>query len=258
MSLFTPIIMYDLAGSPGAPIFSPAATRLRLSMLAKGVPFIVKEITYIELRREWCGKSKPLGVEEATVPFIKLPDGTFLMDSLVIAPWLDVNFPNLPSIYLPTAPLPLDTKAPAYLEALVEEELFRKSLRWPGLFNLYAPGIIKTFTKADAEYFTSDARLGEGEWSKIATADYESSVAALKAQMPALEAQLASPDGFFFSATHPNFKDFHVMGMHRMLASVDASATKRVFDGNIGAWVQRMRDRFGEGLAEVERRDPVV
>lgn len=44
--------------------------------------------------------------------------------------------------------------------------------RWPGLFNIYGPRIIKTFHEEDAAYFTCDARMGAGTWEKIAAADY--------------------------------------------------------------------------------------
>lgn len=75
--------------------------------------------------------------------------------------------------------------------------------------------------------------------------------------MPNLEAHLASPDGFFFSAMEPNFKDFHVMGMVRMIASTDPKALKTVFgEGVIGGWVERMNGRY-EGMKEVLARDPV-
>ena len=73
-----------------------------------------------------------------------------------------------------------------------------------------------------------------------------------------MEAKLASPDGFFTSAKAPGFKDFNILGMHRMLASTDAPGTKRVFSGKIGAWVERMRARFPDAFAEVEKRDPVA
>ena len=67
-----------------------------------------------------------------------------MMDSLVIAPsvplptvpgsdadlkrdsWLDETYPDLPSVYLPTALHPLDTKSPEYQAALEDETVFRK------------------------------------------------------------------------------------------------------------------------------------
>ncbi|KAL8292374.1 hypothetical protein RQP46_001840 [Phenoliferia psychrophenolica] len=210
--------MYDLTGDPGTPVFSPAATRLRLSMLAKGVPFIVKEITFMELRREWRGIDKPLGVEEATIPFIQCPDGTHLMDSLVIT----------------------------------------QSMKWPGLWEIFAPRILKHLSKEDQVWFVSDERLGEGDWAKTMSVDYDCAVAALRAQMLVLETKLAAPDGYFFSATQPNFKDFHVMSMLRGLFSTDPVAAKIVLEGNMGAWVDRMRERYKDGIAEIEARDPVA
>lgn len=62
----TPLVLYDLAGGPDAPFFSPVATRLRFCLWTKGIPFVVKEITWVQLRNEWSGMDKPLGVENAT------------------------------------------------------------------------------------------------------------------------------------------------------------------------------------------------
>ncbi|KAK4705651.1 hypothetical protein P7C70_g558, partial [Phenoliferia sp. Uapishka_3] len=211
----TPLIFYDLAGSPTAPFFSPATTRLRFALLAKGIPFVVKELTYLELRHHWCGLDKPLGVKDATAPFVQKSDGTFLMDSLLITPWLDEAYPDLPSVILPTAPLPIDTTTAEYKAALEN---------------------VKNFRKVHAE----------------------TSIQSLLAVMPALEAKLATSDGYFFSATAPNAKDFHVMGVYRMLASTDPEGATRVFSGKIRDWLERMRERFAVGYAEVERRDPVA
>ncbi|KAK4698340.1 hypothetical protein P7C70_g7940, partial [Phenoliferia sp. Uapishka_3] len=152
-------------------------------------------------------------------------------------------------------------------------------VKFPGIHDIVRPRIIKTFTKEDAQYFSSDARLGPGKWAETLAADYGSSffplhlfspsqlvislalaeqiIASLKASADLLEAKLASPNGYFFSATQPSFKDFTVMGWYRMLAATDPKGAKRVFDGRMGEWVERMRERFKVGLGEVEKRDPV-
>ena len=85
----------------------------------------------------------------------------------------------------------------------------------------------------------------------------EATITSLEGFIPTLEAKLASPDGYFSSATAPGFKDFHLMGVVRKLASTDPMALKRVFDGIMGEWLERMRERFREGYADIDRKSVV-
>ena len=66
MSAEKPLILYDLVPVKGGPYFSPVATRARLALLSKGVPFEVRDVTLGDLRRTWSGLNGPFGVEKAT------------------------------------------------------------------------------------------------------------------------------------------------------------------------------------------------
>ena len=99
MSSGPPIEFYDLVPRPNGPFFSPAATRARLALLHKRVPFKVVELTYKQLRtgpyRDTVGTGED-GV--VTVPFIKRLDGTYLRDSLAIMRWLDEEYRDRPAV----------------------------------------------------------------------------------------------------------------------------------------------------------------
>lgn len=131
-----------------------------------------------------------------------------------------------------------------------------------------------TFSKEDYDYFTSDERQGEGEWTKYLAADKGASspllsptladssrpdqaIVEARAALQPLEDLLSESSLFFQSPSAPGWADFSLMGMHRFLASVDTKITSEVWDqGKIGKWLERMHSQFAEGLADVRRRDP--
>lgn len=82
-----------------------------------------------------------------TAPIIEREDGSYLMESLDIAKWLDEAFPDRPNLFLPEASLPVDVASAEYADALKRGESFegtREALFKP-LFRLFAPHIVKTF-----------------------------------------------------------------------------------------------------------------
>lgn len=62
------------------------------------------------------------------------PQGYMLMRR---ARWLDEAYPGLPSVYLPTASLPLDVEAPEYVAAKEDADAFRKSMPFFRAFVLH-------------------------------------------------------------------------------------------------------------------------
>ncbi|KAM0749113.1 hypothetical protein T439DRAFT_61999 [Meredithblackwellia eburnea MCA 4105] len=123
------IEFYDIVAKAGtgAPFFSPSTSRVRLALLLKGIPFVTKEVTFSDLRFKWSGLDGPLGVAKATAPFLKLEDGSFIMDGPKIALWLDKTYPNTNSLFLPEAPLPVDVASKEYLQAVDDFVQLRKS-----------------------------------------------------------------------------------------------------------------------------------
>ncbi|GAA5916084.1 hypothetical protein JCM5296_004497 [Sporobolomyces johnsonii] len=261
------IKLYDLVPHPGGPSFSPACLRARLALLHKRVPFEVEPVTYHDLRFTWKDK---LGVDKATAPFIQKEDGSYLMDSVEIALWLDAAYPDRPSIFLPEAPVPVDLNSAEYKEAV---ENFDKILTSPAkdesgkpaspfyreVFNLYAPRIVKSYDKETYDYWTSDGRLGPGVWASIQQSDETATIKSVQSTLKQLsEDTLSDSVHFFSSPSKPGMKDFALMGVYGLLRSTSPKLVKATFGapeaGKTAEWLERMNRALP--TPEVWERDP--
>ncbi|KAI0028317.1 hypothetical protein K488DRAFT_89851 [Vararia minispora EC-137] len=268
------LLFYDLVPRAGGPTFSPATTPVRLALLHKGISFEVVELTYKQLRLDGWGDKAGRDNEgtatvrlkgRATVPFIQREDGSFIRDSTTIIKWLDKEYPDKPCIFLPDAPLPVDTASQGYLSAVDHAVELRRTLfsrdAYIALFMLYAPKMTAMMEKDDSDndydYFTSDERLGDGFWKTCLDADPGAHFSS-----PRIDAILSSPPGrqFLASSTTPGYDDFSVMGVVRMLAGTSAENYARTFGrGKVGEWVQKMNERFADGeggMRAVTQKDP--
>ncbi|GAA6029209.1 hypothetical protein JCM8097_003569 [Rhodosporidiobolus ruineniae] len=286
-----PLKLYDLVSDvPRSPFFSPACVRTRLSLLTKGITdFETVEVRYSELREVW----KPrFGVEKATAPFIELEDGTFLMDSVEIALWLDKTYPNRQNLFLPEAPLPVHVESAKYKAAVEDYHTHERAVsqrphaaQWvavgstpaPGsakgelslaqlVFMLFARRMVRNFDEETAEYWTSVGRMGEGAWEYLSSQSDEKDVETVELLRTKL-AQLSPtelPEGsnFISSPSKPGLKDFSVCGIYRLLHSVSASLAAETFGhpeaGAWAAWLVRMEGLYGdgeEGLRKYWERD---
>ncbi|GAA6057454.1 hypothetical protein JCM3770_000768 [Rhodotorula araucariae] len=257
-----PLKLFDLVATAGvgAPFFSPACMRVRLSLLAKGIPFEVVEVTYHDLRFVWKDK---LGVLKATAPFIQREDGSYLMDSYAIAKWLDETYPDRPNLFLPEAPLPIDIHSDEYAAAKQRHKDNEKdSAGMRPVFKLYAPRVVKTFDDETAAYWTSDERLGPGVWASIVSQTPEDEAKIMQYCQKFLHdlsnKWLTDGRQFIASPTKPGYDDFSLMGAYRLLRAVSAQLAAEVFEspssGGWGAWLERMYARYP--LEDVRARDP--
>ncbi|CEQ39786.1 SPOSA6832_01340, partial [Sporobolomyces salmonicolor] len=233
------IKLYDLVPRPGGPSFSPACLRARLALMHKRLPFGVTPVTYHDLRFHWKDK---LGVEKATAPFIQKEDGSYLMDSVKIALWLDTTYPDRPSIFLPEAPVPVDVNSAEYKEAVTDFEkmlisqvclysgqLWSHPLSCAGtlpptgpakdesgklappfyreVFKLYARRVVKSFDKETYEYWTCDDRLGPGVWASIQDNNEDATIKSVQSTLKQLsEENLSDSVHFFSSPSTPGMK----------------------------------------------------
>ncbi|GAA5919797.1 hypothetical protein JCM1841_005868 [Sporobolomyces salmonicolor] len=261
------IKLYDLVPRPGGPSFSPACLRARLALMHKRLPFGVTPVTYHDLRFHWKDK---LGVEKATAPFIQKEDGSYLMDSVKIALWLDTTYPDRPSIFLPEAPVPVDVNSAEYKEAVTD---FEKMLISPAkdesgklappfyreVFKLYARRVVKSFDKETYEYWTCDDRLGPGVWASIQDNNEDATIKSVQSTLKQLsEENLSDSVHFFSSPSTPGMKDFALMGVYGLLRSTSPKLAKETFEsleaGRTGEWLARMNRALP--TPEVWERDP--
>ncbi|GAA5848471.1 hypothetical protein JCM8547_004524 [Rhodosporidiobolus lusitaniae] len=248
------IKLFDLVSTtPQGRFFSPACVRVRLALMTKGVDFETVEITYHDLRFTWTEK---LGMEKATAPFIQREDGSYLMDSLEIALWLDKTFPDRVNLFMPEAPLPVDVESAEYKAAVEtykrqDEELFGPSARSLA-FSLYAPRIVPLFDRETQDYWTSDKRLGQGVWKRLSSLtpeDDAKNVQRIKAILAQVSAQkLPSNNLFFSSPSKPGFADFSILGSYRLIRSTSAKLAAETFGspeaGEWPNWLQRMSETY--------------
>lgn len=250
------IVFYDLVAYPGGPFISPVAMKVRLALLNKHVRFEVKELTYGALRSEWSGKGKPLKVDKATVPFIQKPDGSYLIESNKIVEWLDTEYPDRPNTYLPEASLPVDVNSLEYVTAVKEvNDLQRSFPNRAVLPFIYYTRTFKLLSKEDQEYFVSPERWGPGGWEEIVEGSKDQDAVLVKAKEWAgsLE-KLLSDKLFFASETAPGYLDFTLRGAYQA-GRVNGPAVNSLFIGKLGEWLERIDDRFADGLKDVHSRD---
>ncbi|KAK4206776.1 thioredoxin-like protein [Rhypophila decipiens] len=100
-----PIILFDIPSRKTTPwSFNPWKTRFILNY--KGIPHKTEWVEYPNIRGRLEGHVPPGADEDApyTVPTIKFPDGTYLMDSRAISVKLEELYPNplLPGINHPS------------------------------------------------------------------------------------------------------------------------------------------------------------
>ncbi|BGP14343.1 hypothetical protein JCM10213_004470 [Rhodosporidiobolus nylandii] len=262
-------IFYDLVGVHGGPFFSPNTWKVRLSLLHKGIDFEERELTYLELK-EFGPK---MGVERPMIPFLELPDGKFIWDSWKIAEWLDENYPDKPSLFLPDAPTPVKPNEAGYKLA----KTFARTInvgygdsdsQWSTFFELSAEGIAGLMPDLESGvqnpnrlYFTSDAKLGgKDAYKKLLALETEPLVKHATSCLLPLEAVLGTSP--FLTGEHPGFADYIVYGRYHMMRAACPAISSRVWKAahlpHVAAWLQRTEKRWEEQLKGAMARLPAL
>ncbi|GJN87242.1 hypothetical protein Rhopal_000187-T1 [Rhodotorula paludigena] len=246
------LIFYDLVGHHGGPFYSPNTWKTRLSLLAKGVEFDEREVTYLELRE----MAPRIGVERPAVPLLEFPDGTFLSDSWAIAEWLDKTYPDQPSLFLPDAPTPVQLDSPEMTLAKNYALLFSGGFgdsdsMWSTFYELSAQGICDSMTDPmQKEYFTSDYKQGfKDAWKWLQSRDRVLPLNPVLAKTP------------FLSGHQPGFVDFIAYGRYHMMRSACPADCKAVWFRpdeipHVGAWIERIGKRWEKELEGAMARLP--
>ncbi|GAA6009381.1 hypothetical protein JCM11491_004300 [Sporobolomyces phaffii] len=251
-----PIIFYDLVPAKDSKLFySPNTMKTRLSLLHKGVAFETKAVTYTDTRG-WL-KDKT-GFARVFCPMIELPDGTFIMNSWKIAEWLDETYPDAPSLFLPDASTPIETSSAALTLAknfawLFSEGFGSSDSEWSTFVELAAEPLRKLMDPDVAEYFSSDAKNGEGAWASLLAKDQGAMLSHAKSSLLPLDSTLARTD--FLSGSNPGYIDYVAYGRYIMMRSVVPELAKDVWENDqvprVAEWLRRLETKFAEGLREV-------
>ncbi|KAK0525231.1 hypothetical protein OC835_005681 [Tilletia horrida] len=186
------ITFYDVASSDGPErYFLPNPWVSRMCLVHKGLDFTTHSVPLEELRAAGPGTLRErlahvLGPNDRPlVPMIDVPgaDGqssTLVGDTVTIAEYLDANFPQAPSLFLPSLPpsdSAPDAESPAFRHAhtmarLLKEGIGNSDAQWAAHFELCAAGLADAFATRDREYMTSDAKLGlSNGWSLFEAMD---------------------------------------------------------------------------------------
>ena len=173
-----PIILYDVYVESGVPP-APNPWVARLCLKHKGVPFVVKKLTFQELRSRAPGSlfdrlSPILGPNDRPlIPMIEIPSdqGSVLLgDNMAIAEYLDAAFqpPQYPSLFFPDGTAEdMDPNSPAFQMAhstarILKEGIGNSDSMWSAFFELTVDSMSELYDEASKAFLRSDEKLGMG------------------------------------------------------------------------------------------------
>jgi len=231
------LILYDLPSRQGK-CWSLNPWRTRLILNFKGIPYKTEWIEYPDLRptfQKFGIPPNPTGFQY-TSPTVRLPDGTYVMDSRKIADALEARYPNPPS-------LQLDSPYQARLEALWDKIV-------TPLRTVFVPLVPKIFLNPRSqEYFVADREKTVGmsldKYGEGAEEGLNNAKPAIKELGDMLR---ENPDGPFFQGKDPIYADLMVLGWLKMLEGL--GLVGRIFESEGGEELKRL---FEAGAKWTER-----
>ncbi|GAA5994133.1 hypothetical protein JCM5350_000575 [Sporobolomyces pararoseus] len=251
-----PIIFYDLVPAPGSKLFySPNTMKTRLSLAHKGVPFETKAVTYSDTRT-WL--KEKTGFERVFCPLIELPDGKFIMDSWKIAEWLDEAYPDAPSLFQPDSETPIDAGSPSLTLAknfawMFSDGFGSSDSQWSTFVELASEPLRQLMEPEVAEYFSSDAKNGQGAWAAMLAKDQNNLLEHAKSSLFPLDSTLSRTD--YLTGNNPGYVDYIAYGRYIMMRSVVPQLAKEVWENDsvprVREWLRRLENKFAAQLREV-------
>ncbi|KAA1475687.1 hypothetical protein DENSPDRAFT_883754 [Dentipellis sp. KUC8613] len=238
-----PLILYDLAGSTPIKAWNLHTWKARLALNIKGIPYKTIWLEYPDIA-DVCKKigASPNGTRGGqplyTVPVLQDPNtGTVVVDSLNIAEYLDVKYPNTPRL------VPEGTKV---FQAMFRD-VFEEKAMWsmmevvatklvaqlPPRSETYWRAGIEGFYGKKAEEIAPEGSLRDASWKKVVDA------------LSALDVWASQNDkGVFITGDKVSYADLVVMGMLIWLKVLEGFESKewkelvKVNDGRWGRFVQ--------------------
>ncbi|GAA5905569.1 uncharacterized protein JCM6883_005371 [Sporobolomyces salmoneus] len=255
--------LYVLVGHHGGPQYSPTVFKAMLSLYHKQVQFEVKELVWTELR----AKKEAWKTDRPTLPALELANGTVIGDSDKIAEWLDEQYPDKPSLFVPD--VPSSEVSPGSLQLAKNYfKYINSTFGSPALlgtpfspfFSSIANGILGLI-KADKDrvYFTSDTKLGvQDGWSKLQKLDRDQSIRQAKTFVKPLESLLKSSK--FLNGENPGIVDYTLWGRYAFQRVADPSGAKQIWRSEatptVAKWIDSIEERYSEQLKDQKSRWP--
>ncbi|KAI8807071.1 hypothetical protein BJ742DRAFT_814322 [Cladochytrium replicatum] len=243
--------LYELVpdfSSPDRTIFmGPNGWKVHLSLLRKGIPFEIVEVTWLQLSTEITAKR---GGKKATSPAIELEDGTIICDSYRIAEYLEEQYPDRPSLFTGTsdqfatdADRENATRLGKAYSRLIDTGLGNSDPQWAVWYDIIFPHIVNRIPEGpNKDYFTSEARLGAGVFKKqMERPQKEDLVTLAKANVAPIIATLKERPGEFLQGKEPGFVDFVVFGRYAMCRNNNKELCTSIFEDEgveIREWIQ--------------------
>ncbi|SCZ98238.1 BZ3500_MvSof-1268-A1-R1_Chr3-2g06240 [Microbotryum saponariae] len=206
--------------------------------------------------------AKKHGKDRILSPTIELPSGELISDSWKIAEWLDINYPDAPSLFLPSSPNPVQLDSPemdvAKAYAFVFSSGFGSSdAQWSTFFEISAE-LLAALYPGDAEdtntergWFKSDAKLGMKDgWKFLTSTPQETLVSRAKASLLPLEALLTDRGhSYLASKDQPGFVDYVAYGRYMMMRVAVPKLCEEIWDEKkaVKEWRIRLEKKFWQG-----------
>lgn len=217
------IVLYDLAGDDQSLRFSPYCWRTRLALAHKELG--VQTIPWRFTEKEAIAPSM-----QERVPVI-VDDGDWVADSWAIAVYLEITYPERPSLFSGGAGLALSRLYSTYADTLVST-----------IFPFIALDIFVKLHEKDKQYFRTSREARVGMPLEDLVAGRHDRIASFRESLTPLRLVLKSQP--FFGGAQPLYADFALFGPFQWARCTSPFALIEKGDP-MQDWLSRMLDLFG-------------
>ncbi|KAE8244254.1 hypothetical protein A4X13_0g6727 [Tilletia indica] len=246
------LVFYDLTNKRGGHLsFSPHCVKTVVDLKLLGITKHTHErLTFVQVRNDLAKNV----CDDVTVPTLKIPDGSCVVDSFKIAEWLDENHPEGAKIFGGSEE---GKRVAAFVNTYV------KNILGNDIGALSKPHIAPLLDEESREYFIN-VKNGKDqfeEWSSASPAQRKEHIDSLIRGLAPIEAMLAAkPRKDNFSRPTPNWlaggpepthADACLFGWY-VFSRADPSACKAVWESEwlpeVGKWVRAMLEWCGPDI----------
>lgn len=222
-----PITLYDLAGSEAGRRFSPFCWRTKMALAHKGLA--VESVPW-----RFTEKDRLPTPNAGRVPVI-VDDGKVVHDSTAIADYLEIRYPDRPSLYGPVAGRPLTRFVQNWTETVLQT----------GIIGFVVLDIWRHIGPEDQAYFRRSREERFGRSLEQVVADREARLQAFRDSLAPLRRTVERQP--FLAGESPAYADYIVFGAFQWARAI-SDFELLAADDPVAAWRGRLLDAF-DGLA---------